>query len=43
MNIEVPKDFYESAKTAFIERVKKGQVIDIANMSEKEIEKKQKN
>ena len=43
MQIEVPKDFYRAAKDAFIERVKKGQVIDISNMSPEEIKKAAEN
>ncbi|OOR89924.1 hypothetical protein B0181_05805 [Moraxella caviae] len=38
MQIEVPKDFAESAKLAFIERIKKGQVIDVSNMTPSEIQ-----
>jgi len=43
MQIEVPKDFHHAAKDAFIERVKKGQVIDISNMSPEEIKKTAEN
>ena len=43
MQIEVPKDFHHAAKDAFIERVKKGQVIDISNMSPEEIKKAAEN
>ena len=38
MQIEVPKDFADSAKQAFIERVKKGQVVDISKMNPQEIQ-----
>lgn len=40
MQIEVPKEFVDSAKQAFIERVKKGQVqvVDISKMSSQEIQ-----
>ena len=34
MQIEVPKDFHHAAKDAFIERVKKGQVIEIKKTAE---------
>lgn len=39
MKIEVPKDFADAAKQAFIERVKKGQVIDITGMNSDQINK----
>jgi hypothetical protein len=39
MKIEVPKDFLESAKQAFVERVKRGEVVDITGMSKAEIDK----
>ncbi|MDK4563979.1 hypothetical protein QG053_02735 [Kingella kingae] len=39
MQIEVPKDFADAAKQAFIERVKKGQVIDVSGMSSEQINK----
>ena len=39
MKIEVPKDFFESAKQAFAERVKRGEVVDINGMSKAEIDK----
>ncbi|MGX2967479.1 hypothetical protein ACWIW6_05430 [Ursidibacter sp. B-7004-1] len=38
MKIEVPKDFVESAKQAFAERVRKGEVVDIKGMSKSEID-----
>ncbi|WP_204629507.1 hypothetical protein [Haemophilus haemolyticus] len=39
MKIEVPKDFFEAAKQAFAERVKRGEVVDITGMSKAEIDK----
>lgn len=39
MKIEVPKDFLEAAKQAFVERVKRGEVVDITGMSKAEIDK----
>lgn len=38
MKIEVPKDFADSAKQAFAERVKKGEVVDIRGMSKSEVD-----
>lgn len=38
MKIEVPKDFASSAKQAFAERVRKGEVIDISGMSKTEVD-----
>lgn len=38
MKIEVPKDFVESAKQAFAERVRRGEVVDISGMSKAEID-----
>lgn len=39
MQIEVPKDMVESAKQAFAERVKRGEVVDVNGMTKAELDK----